>query len=134
MSGPALAPALTGEEKPPRSRDAAAAAVATLAWTFDERMLGHRELPAAGGGGGAMAGLHPERPDRVRAIYEHLTEAGLLAGADVLRLPSREVSRQEVELVRPPPSLARPPRLATACRRRRRAVRSSGGWMVALHS
>jgi acetoin utilization deacetylase AcuC-like enzyme len=43
---------------------------------------------------------HPERPDRVRTIHEHLTKLGLLEGT--LRLPSRLASREEVCLAHSP--------------------------------
>lgn len=69
-------------------------------------MLAHRELPPATAVG--MDGLHPERPDRVRAIYEHLQAEQLLSGAGVVRLPSREVTRKEAELVMSPSSPRNP--------------------------
>ena len=93
-SGPPIAPTLTGTERQRKSKPA-------MAWAYDERMLQHREMPAKGGGG--LDEIHPERPDRVRAIYEHLTVAGLLStsavGGEVIQLPSREATREEVELV-----------------------------------
>ena len=56
-------------------------------YCWDERMMLHEE--SAGG-----FGLHPERPDRIRAVYGNLIRSGLLSRCR--RLPCREVKCQEV--------------------------------------
>ena len=58
---PSLADALTGAEPEPSRRPP------RLAWAYDARMLAHKELAPAGHAG--PHGIHPERPDRVRAIH-----------------------------------------------------------------
>ena len=56
-------------------------------YCWDERMLFHKEV-------GNDIGMHPERPDRIRAIYGHLIGSGLLRRCR--RLPCREVRCREV--------------------------------------
>ena len=58
-------------------------------YCWDERMMLHEE--SAGG-----FGLHPERPDRIAAVYGNLIRSGLLSRCR--RLPCREVKCQEVAM------------------------------------
>jgi hypothetical protein len=96
---------------------AAAARQGAAAWGFapvtaivyDERMLLHEEMSRPEGRGRSNglasilpdvelppspAGLHPERPDRLRAIAMHLVAAGLFNRC--VRVPAREVTRAEL--------------------------------------
>jgi hypothetical protein len=73
---------------------------------YDERMLVHEEITRSGSNRGLAAalpgvqlppappGLHPERPDRLRAIATHLVAAGLFSRC--VRVPAREVTREEL--------------------------------------
>ena len=73
---------------------------------YDERMLVHEEITRSGSNRGLAAalpgvqlppappGLHPERPDRLRAIATHLVAAGLFSRC--VRVPAREVTRAEL--------------------------------------
>ncbi len=96
---------------------AAAARQGVGAWGFapvtaivyDERMLLHEEMSRPEGRSRSNglasilpgvelppspAGLHPERPDRLRAIAMHLVAAGLFNRC--VRIPAREVTRAEL--------------------------------------
>ena len=57
-------------------------------YCWDERMLLHKEPVDR------SVGCHPERPDRIRAIYGNLIRSGLLSRCR--RLPCREVEDREV--------------------------------------
>lgn len=70
---------------------------------YDERMRYHSEVSATTG-----ENVHPEDPRRIYYIYKELCEAGLVdtgnkndlvVSQPLLRIPAREVTREEVELV-----------------------------------
>jgi hypothetical protein len=71
-------------------------ALTVIAW--DERMELHEEA-------GASASMHPERPDRVRAVMARL-QAAELAGR-CRRLPAREATAEEIQACHIPELLAR---------------------------
>lgn len=58
---------------------------------FDERMLLHSEVEV-------KPHLHPERPDRLRAIAGSLASAGIFPGKCHL-IPAREITREELQSV-----------------------------------
>jgi acetoin utilization deacetylase AcuC-like enzyme len=86
-----------------RGMSSSASATSTCI-SFDERMLHHEEFKRPRTQPQSLPGLpplpqqpHPERPDRLRAIAQHLVAAGLFQRCE--RLPSREVTREEASLV-----------------------------------
>jgi acetoin utilization deacetylase AcuC-like enzyme len=64
-------------------------------YSYDVRMLKHKEKQKFGGG--RFPPEHPERPNRVRAMWQHVTHLGLLD--DAHHLPPRFATREELRLV-----------------------------------
>ncbi|PON62099.1 Histone deacetylase superfamily [Parasponia andersonii] len=58
---------------------------------FDERMLLHFEVEM-------KSNVHPERPDRLRAIAASLATAGIFPGR-CYRIPAREITKEELQMV-----------------------------------
>ncbi|XP_015944226.1 histone deacetylase 15 [Arachis duranensis] len=65
--------------------------ISSTAIGFDERMLLHAEVEK-------KPSLHPERPDRLRAIAASLARAGIFPGR-CFPIPAREITREELVMV-----------------------------------
>ena len=76
-----------GGASDPRSAQQQSASTAVV---YDARMLAHDKKEAGGS-------VHPERPDRLRAIRQHLSAVGLWQRCD--EMAAREATAEELELI-----------------------------------
>ena len=78
---------IASDHYPSRTR----ASVPPTLWSYDQRMTLHCETKREGV---FPPSEHPERPNRVRAIYHHLRAIGALARCE--RVPAREATDAEI--------------------------------------
>jgi histone deacetylase 6 len=83
---------ITGYRDPAQGRlQIPAEELTKTGYAFDERMLLHREVQAVGGG---RPSEHPERPNRVRSMWQHINKLELLKCG--YKIPPRLATQEEL--------------------------------------